>query len=133
MGDDLLLLPILLQRDCRGPVRVRQGPCKSGRKMRKRLERARAGKRGQKRTVKSVLKSQEAGVELAIPSVPNVEIVVMLLAVKLPKGFQLVDLGIVALDFAFQRRAKLVHLTVILRGEDVSLSGQLVIKLQPQL
>jgi hypothetical protein len=57
----------------------------------------------------------------------------MLLAVTLPKGFQLVDLSIAALDFAFQRCAKLVHLTVILRGEDVSLFGQLVIKLQPQL
>jgi hypothetical protein len=99
--------------------------------MRKRFERAKAGKRGQKRTVKSVLKSQEAGVELAIPSAPNVEIVVMLLAVKLPKGFQLIDLGIAALDFVFQRCTKLVHLAVILHREDVSLSGQLVIKLQP--
>jgi hypothetical protein len=54
-GDDLLLGPILLQRGCRGPVRVREGPYKSGQKMRKRLERAKAGKRGQKRTVKSVL------------------------------------------------------------------------------
>jgi hypothetical protein len=97
--------------------------------MRKQLERSKAGKQGQKHTVKSVLKSQEAGVELAIPSAPNAEIVVMLLALKLPKGFQLVDLSIAAFDFVFQRRAKLVHLAVILRGEDASLFGQLVIKL----
>jgi hypothetical protein len=83
--------------------------------------------------VKSVLKSQEAGEELAIPSAPNAEIIVMLLAVKLPKGLQLVDLSIAALDLVFQQRAKLVHLAFILRGEDVSLFGQLVTKLQPQL
>jgi hypothetical protein len=101
--------------------------------MRKQLERAKARKQGQKRTVKSVLKSQEAGVELAIPSAPNAEIVVMLLALKLSKGFQLVDLSIAAFDFVFQRRAKFIHLAVILRGEDALLFGQLVIKLQPQL
>jgi hypothetical protein len=53
--DNLLLHPILLQRGYRGPVRVREGPCKSGQKMRKRLERAKARKRREKRTVKSVL------------------------------------------------------------------------------
>jgi hypothetical protein len=54
-GDDLLLRPILLQRGCRGSVRVREGPCKSGQEMRKRLEKAKAGKRREKRTVKSIL------------------------------------------------------------------------------
>jgi hypothetical protein len=83
--------------------------------------------------MKSVLQSQKAGLEFAISGAPNAELLVMLLTVKLSEGFQLVDLGITALDFAFQRRAKLVHLAVILRREDVSLSGQLVIKLQPQL
>jgi hypothetical protein len=72
-------------------------------------------------------------VELAIPSAPNTEIVVMLLVVKLLKRFQLIDLSIAALDFGFQRCAKLVYLGIILRGEDFSLFGQLVDKLHPQL
>jgi hypothetical protein len=131
--DGLSLRPILLQRGCRGPIKVREGPCKSGQKMRKWLERAKARKRREKRTVKSVLQSKEARVELAILSAPNAEIVVMLLAVKLPKRFQLIDLSIAALDFGFQRCAKLVYLALILYGEDFMLFGQLVVKLQPQL
>jgi hypothetical protein len=62
-------------------------------------------------------------VELAVPSAPSTEIVIMLLAVKCPESFQLADLSIAALNFALQRRAKLVHLAVILRGEDFSLLG----------
>jgi hypothetical protein len=38
-------------------------------------------------------------VELAIPSTPKAEFAVVLLAIKPSKSFQLVDLGIVALDF----------------------------------
>jgi hypothetical protein len=79
--------------------------------------------------MKSVLQSQKAGLEFAISGAPNAELLAMLLTVKLSEGFQLIDLGIMALDFAFQRRAKLIHLAVILHGEDVSLSGKPVIKL----
>jgi hypothetical protein len=71
-------------------------------------------------------------VELAVPSAPSAEIVVMLLAVKCPESFQLANLSIAALDFALQRRAKLVHLAVIIRGEDFLLLGQLVVKFQSQ-
>jgi hypothetical protein len=41
-------------------------------------------------------------VELAVPSAPSAEIVVMLLAVERPESFQLADLGIADLDFALQ-------------------------------
>jgi hypothetical protein len=81
--------------------------------------------------MKSVLQSQEAGVELAIPGAPKTELLVVLLAVKLLKRFQLINLGITAFDFGVQRRAKLIHLTLILRGEDLPLLGQLLVKLQP--
>jgi hypothetical protein len=70
-------------------------------------------------------------VELAIPSVPKAKLVVMLLAVKCSESFQLVDVSIVALNFGFQRCAKLVYLAIILRGEDFLLFGQLAVKLQP--
>jgi hypothetical protein len=43
-GDDFLLGSVLLQRDCCGPVRIGEGPCKSGQKMRKQLDKARARK-----------------------------------------------------------------------------------------
>jgi hypothetical protein len=68
-------------------------------------------------------------VELAIPSMPKAELVAMPLAVKGLARFQLVDLSITALNSGFQRRAKLVYLAIILRREDFSLFGQLVIKL----
>jgi hypothetical protein len=48
------------------------------------------------------------------------------------KFIHLADLGIAVLDFALQRRPKLIHLTVILRGEDFSLLGQPAVKFQPQ-
>jgi hypothetical protein len=83
--------------------------------------------------MKSVLQSQEARVELAISGTPKAEFLVVLLVVKLSKRFQFVDLGIAALKFSVQRRAKLIHLAPIFCGEDFSLLGQLVIKLQPQL
>jgi hypothetical protein len=51
--------------------------------------------------MKSVLQSQQAGLEFAILGAPNAELLVMLLTVKLSENFQLVDLGITALDFAF--------------------------------
>jgi hypothetical protein len=86
-----------------------------------------------KRTMKSVLQSQEVGVELAILGTPKAEFLVMLLAIKLSKRFQFIDLGIVALNFGVQRRAKLIHLAPIFCGEDFSLHGQLVVKLQQQL
>jgi hypothetical protein len=41
-------------------------------------------------------------VELAIPSAPKAELIVMLLAVKCPESFQLIDLSIAALNFGFQ-------------------------------
>jgi hypothetical protein len=72
-------------------------------------------------------------VELAIPSAPKAEFVVMLLAIKFSKRFQLVDIGVAALDFVFQRHAKLVYLALIFHGEDLSLLGQLLAKFQPQL
>jgi hypothetical protein len=101
--------------------------------MRKRLEGARAGKQRGKWTMKGVLQSQEARVELAIPGAPKAKFLVVLLAVKLSKRLQLVDLSIAALNFGIQRRAKLIHLAPIFRGEDFSLLGQLMVKLQPQL
>jgi hypothetical protein len=54
-GDDLLLGSVLLQRGYCVLVRVREGPYESGQKMRKRLERAKARKRGQKRTAEGIL------------------------------------------------------------------------------
>jgi hypothetical protein len=83
--------------------------------------------------MKSVLQSQEARVELAILSAPKAEFVVMLLAVKFSKRFQLVDLSIAAIDFGFQRHAKLVYLALIFCGKDLPLLGQLLVKFQPQL
>jgi hypothetical protein len=83
--------------------------------------------------MKSVLQSQEARVELAIPSVPKAEFVVMLLAVKFSKRFQLTDLSIMALDFGVQQHAKLVYLALIFHGEDFLLLDQLLVKFQPQL
>jgi hypothetical protein len=73
--------------------------------------------------MKSVLQSQKAGVELAIPGTPNAKLLVVLLTVKLSKRFQLVDLGIAVFDFGVQRHAKLIHLTLILRGENLLLPG----------
>jgi hypothetical protein len=101
--------------------------------MRKRPEGVKAGKRRGKCTMKSILQSQKARVELAIPSAPKAEFVVMLLAVKVSKRFQLADLSIAALDFGFQRHAKLVYLALILRREDFPFLGQLLVKFQPQL
>jgi hypothetical protein len=100
--------------------------------MRKWLERRKARKQRRKHTVKSILYSQEAGVELAVPSAPSAEIIVMLLAVNCPESFQLIDLSIVALNFGFQRCAKLVYLATIFHIEDFSLFGQLAVKFQPQ-
>jgi hypothetical protein len=56
----------------------------------------------------------------------------MTLTVKLPKSPQLVDLGVAALDFTLQSRAKLVYLVVVPRRENSFLLGQLAIKLQLQ-
>jgi hypothetical protein len=67
-------------------------------------------------------------VELAVPSAPSAEIVIMLLAVKRLESLRLIDLSIAALNFCFQRRTKLVHLAIILRGEDFLLLGQLAVK-----
>jgi hypothetical protein len=52
--------------------------------------------------MKSILQPQEASVELAIPSAPKAEFAVVLLAIKPSKNFQLIDLGIAALDFGAQ-------------------------------
>jgi hypothetical protein len=60
---------------------------------------------------------------------PNADLRVMTLTVEPPESLQLIDFGTVALDFAPQRRAKLVHLAVKLHGEDSFLFGQLAIKL----
>jgi hypothetical protein len=57
----------------------------------------------------------------------------VLLTIKFSKRFQLIDIGIAALDLGVQRRAELIHLALIFRGEDFSLPGQLVVKFQPQL
>jgi hypothetical protein len=83
--------------------------------------------------MKSILQSQKARVELTIPSAPKAEFTVMLLVVKFSKRFQLADLSIAALDFGFQRHAKLIYLALIFRGEDFPLPGQLLDKFQPQL
>jgi hypothetical protein len=67
-------------------------------------------------------------VELAIPSAPKAEFIVMLLTVKFSNRLQLIDLSITALDFGFQGHAKLTCLAFILRGEDFPLLGQLLVK-----
>jgi hypothetical protein len=82
--------------------------------------------------VKSVLQSQQAGLEFAVSGAPDADFLVMPLTVKLSKSFQLVDLSIAALDFALHRCAKLVHLAIILCREDSLLLGQPAVKLQPQ-
>jgi hypothetical protein len=46
---------VLLQRGCCGLVRVREGPCESGQKMMKQLEREKARKREQKHTAEGIL------------------------------------------------------------------------------
>jgi hypothetical protein len=78
--------------------------------------------------MKSVLQSQQAGLEFAVSGAPNAEFLVMLLTVKLSKNFQLVDLDVAALNSALQQRAKLVHLATVLRREDFLLLGQLAVK-----
>jgi hypothetical protein len=83
--------------------------------------------------MKSILQPQEASVELAISSTPKAEFIVMLLAINPSKSFQLVDLGIAALDFGTQRRTKLIHLALIFHGEDFLLLGQPLVKFQLQL
>jgi hypothetical protein len=100
--------------------------------MRRRREIARAKKQEGKHTTKSIFQPQQARLEFAVAGAPNADLIVMTLSVKLPESPQLIDLGIAALDFALQGRAKLVHLAVILRREDSFLLGQLVIKLQLQ-
>jgi hypothetical protein len=62
-------------------------------------------------------------VELAILGTPSTELLVVLLTVKFSKRFQLVNLGIAVFDFRVQRRAKLIHLTHILHGENFPLPG----------
>jgi hypothetical protein len=69
--------------------------------------------------------------EFAVAGAPNANLLVMTLIVKLPESLQLIDLGIVALDFALQGRTKLAHLPIILCREDSLLLGQLAVKLQP--
>jgi hypothetical protein len=127
--DNLLLCPILLQRSRRGSVGTGKSLCKSHQRMKEHRKRAKAGKHRGKFTVKSVLQPQQAGLELAVPGAPNADFIVIPLIVKLPKSFQLVDLSIAALDFALQRHAELVHLAIVLRGEDSFLLGQLAVKL----
>jgi hypothetical protein len=73
--------------------------------------------------MKRVLQSQKAGLELAISGMPNPELLVMLLTVKLSERFQLIDLGIAVLESDVQRRAKLIHLSVIFCGENLPLPG----------
>jgi hypothetical protein len=99
--------------------------------MRRRRDIARVGKREGKHTTKSFLQPQQAGLNLVIMGMPNADLLVMTLTVKLPESLQLIDLGVAALDFAPQGRAKLVHLAVKLCREDPFLFGQLAIKLQP--
>jgi hypothetical protein len=82
--------------------------------------------------MKIVLQSQQAELDFAVLGAPNADFLVMPLTIKLSKSFQLIDLSIVALDFALQRCAKLVHLAIILRREDSLLLSQLAVKLQPQ-
>jgi hypothetical protein len=69
--------------------------------MRRRRERARAGKQEGKYTTKSMFQSQQAGLEFVVAGAPNASLRVMPLAVKLLGSFQLGDLGIAALDLAF--------------------------------
>jgi hypothetical protein len=52
--------------------------------------------------MKSILQPLEASVELAIPRAQKAKLVVVLLVIKPSKSFQLVDLGIAALDFGAQ-------------------------------
>jgi hypothetical protein len=82
--------------------------------------------------MKSVIQSQQDGLKFAVSGAPNAEFLVMLLTVKLSENFQLVDLDVAALNSAFQRRAKLVHLAIVLSREDFLLLGQLAVKFQPQ-
>jgi hypothetical protein len=49
--------------------------------------------------MKSGLQLLEASAEFAIPRAPKAEFGFVLLIIKLSKSFQLVDLGITALDF----------------------------------
>jgi hypothetical protein len=127
--DDLLLCPILLQRSHRGSVGTGKSFCESHQRMRKQRKRAKAEKQRGKFTVKSVLQPQQTGLELAVPGAPDADFIVIPLIVKLLKSLQLVDLSIAALDFALQRHAKLVHLAIVLHGEDFFLLGQLAVKL----
>jgi hypothetical protein len=55
--------------------------------VKKQPEGAKAREWRRKRTMKSVLQSQEARVELAIPSAPKAEFAVVLLAIKPSKRF----------------------------------------------
>jgi hypothetical protein len=68
--------------------------------------------------------------DLAVTGTPNVDLFAMTLTLKLPESLQLIDPGIVVLDFALQGHAKLIHLAVVLHRKDLFLLGQLAIKLQ---
>jgi hypothetical protein len=99
--DDLLFCPILLQRSHRSSVGIRKSLCESSQRVRKQRERIEAGKQRGKCTMKSMLQPQQARLEFAVTGAPNADLLVMSLTVKLSKSFQLIDLGVVALDSAF--------------------------------
>jgi hypothetical protein len=80
-------------------------------------------------TMKSFLQPQQARLNLAVAGTPNADLRVMTFTIEPLESLQLVDFGAVALDFAPQGRAKLVHLAIELCGEDSLLFGQLAIKL----
>jgi hypothetical protein len=50
--------------------------------------------------VKSVLQSQQAGLEFTVSGTPNTDFLIMPLTVKLLKSFRLIDLSIAAPNFA---------------------------------
>jgi hypothetical protein len=91
--------------------------------MRRRRERARAGKQEGKCTTKSIFQPQQAGLEFAVAGTPNADLLVMTLTVTLSENLQLIDLGIAALDFALQGCANLIHLPIALLREDSFLLG----------
>jgi hypothetical protein len=125
--DDLLLCPVLLQRRCGGLVGVWESSCRGNQRMRRRRDRARVEKREGKHTTKGFLQPQQTGLDPTVAGMPNTDLLVMTLTVKLPESLQLADSGVAALDSILQGRAKLVHLAFILCGEDSFLLGQLAV------
>jgi hypothetical protein len=91
-----------------------------------------AEKRKRELTEESVLQPPEDGMDLRVLSPLDAEFRFMLLVVRLPETYQLLDLGVTLFIRGILRHAELLHLGVILHREILLSLGHPLLKLLMQ-